>query len=61
VDEFAVYRGDTLLVIGTAVECAAFMGWKNPAQTLMYSSPSWHNRKVKNPNKAIVTIRIEED
>lgn len=37
---YAVYRGDEFVYVGTAEECAVFMGWKNKKVTTNYASPS---------------------
>lgn len=52
VKEFAVYKGDEFLFIGTAKECAAELGIKE-ASFRFYLTPSYQrrisNRNSKNP------------
>lgn len=60
--EYAVYRGEELLVIGTAKECADHMGWKSHRVTQYYASPSVKERR-KNPKyrEGVVVVKIDMD
>lgn len=60
VQEFAVYRGDEFLVVGTAEECNKFMGWKNPRQVYTMATPS-RRKRTKKPDEGIIAIRLEND
>lgn len=51
--EYAVYRGDDLIVMGTATECAEFLGVKKHT-IYWYASPSAENRVTK-------AIRLDDD
>lgn len=58
--EYAVYRGDAFLTLGTAIECAAFMGWKKPKHTQFFASPTYRKR-VKEDGNGLVVIKLEDD
>ena len=45
--QYAVYRGDEFVYVGTAEECAVFMGWKNKKVTTNYASPSVKKKLAK--------------
>ena len=51
--EYAVYKGDDLIVVGTATECAEFLGVKKHT-IYWYASPSAENRITR-------AIRLEND
>lgn len=57
--DFALYKGDTFLTLGSRKELAAYLGVTADTITF-YSSPSYKKR-VKEDGKAIVVIRIEDD
>lgn len=60
-DLYAVYRGDDMLVMGTAKECAEFMGWKGGAATTRYyTTPSVRSSQEKRRN-AIIVEWLEDD
>ena len=61
--EYAVYRSDELLVVGTARECADFMGWKNSKTTQYYTSPAYQRKvaKRKNARNYITVTKLEDD
>lgn len=46
--QYAIYRGDDFVYVGTAEECAVFMGWKNKKVTTNYAAPS---SKKKSSNR----------
>jgi hypothetical protein len=56
---YCVYQGETFITEGTAIECAAFMGWTSPKQTQFYASPSYMKRS-KSEDRVMV-FKIEED
>lgn len=60
--EYAVYRGDDLLFVGTADEIAKEFDVKRNT-ALFWSTPSYKKRveKREKHDKAIYSIRIEED
>lgn len=53
VKEYAIYRGDDLIVMGTATECAEFLGVKKHT-IYWYASPSAENRVTR-------AIRLDDD
>lgn len=60
--EYAVYRGDELLAIGTAEDCAKklkvtarYIGW------LVTPTAAKRLAQVKDPNKRLTGIRLEDD
>ena len=57
--EYAVYKGDELLVIGTLEECAEALKVK-PATILFYQS-GVYQRRGKNSNKRRIAIKLEDD
>lgn len=60
--EFAVYKGDDLLALGTAEECAAKLG-VTPRYIYWLTTPVNIRRieKSKNPEKCTVAIRLDDD
>jgi len=57
--EYAIYKGDDLLVIGTARECAKQLGVHE--ETIRWlSTPAARRRakRRKNPNKATIAITL---
>ena len=44
--EYAVYKGENILVMGTLAECAAELGVKEET-VLFYSMPTYHRRVEK--------------
>ena len=46
-NEYAVYKGDNLLAVGTAVEIAKLLGVK-PRTVRWWTTPTNRNRAVKN-------------
>jgi hypothetical protein len=62
VADYAVYRGDELLSIGTIKECSEHLGVKE--ETLrFYTSPVYKKRveKRNDADSAIIVFRIEDD
>ncbi len=57
--EYAVYKGDDLLVIGTRQECADKLGIK-PKTVSFYTTPT-HRKRIGNSDKSLIAIKIEED
>ena len=58
--EYAVYRGDDFLFVGTAAECANFMGWKNAKQTNWYASPTGLKRAENKKNgEGIFVVKVD--
>ena len=58
--EHAVYKGEEFITLGTAKECASFMGWSVPKQTQYFASPTYRKR-CKGTENTLVVIKIEED
>jgi len=58
--EYAVYRGEEFITLGTAIECAAFMGWKKAKNTQFFASPTYRNR-IKDDGNGLVVIKLEDD
>lgn len=58
--EYAVYKGDEFVTLGTAKHCAEFMGWSVPKQTQYFASPTYRKR-VKGDGNGLVVIKIEDE
>lgn len=58
-EEYAVYKGDELLCMGTAEECAAALK-VTPSTILFYQYPSYQKR-VKNAVNRRITIPLDGD
>ena len=60
-NEFAVYRGEELLVMGTAKECAEFLNIK-PKTVKYYSTPTWRKRYEgrKKPEKCLIAVKLDD-
>lgn len=58
--EYSVYKGDDLVCIGTAQECAKAIGVK-VSSIQWYATPSGkrHVEKCKRPEKCIVVERLD--
>lgn len=61
--EYAIYKGDEFLVIGTAAECADFMGWKREKTVSWYTHPAYERKvaKRKNARNYITVTKLEDD
>ena len=69
--EYAVYKGDKFLFLGTIKECAKFFNvkvrtvyfWASPANKKRVDTGIYPNciRKKKTKNNAKIAIRIQED
>lgn len=59
--EYAVYKGDELLVMGTAKECGEYLNI-SPKTIRFYSFPSYAKRieKRKNSDNAIISVLIDD-
>ncbi|MED3623244.1 hypothetical protein P4482_09190 [Neobacillus thermocopriae] len=60
--EYAIYRGDEFKYIGTAEECAEFLGCK--VETFkFYLTPTYQRRveKRKRPKNYIVVVRLDDE
>lgn len=57
--EFAVYKGESLLCIGTMKECAEQIGVL-PQTVRFYTTPAYRRRidKRKNPRNYIVAVNL---
>lgn len=58
-NEYAVYRGEEYLVAGTLEECASHLNVK-PETVYYYSTPTYQRRFV-NPDKRLISVKLEED
>lgn len=60
--EYAVYKGDSVVCIGTLNECAVYMGVL-PETVRFYTTPTYQKRvaKRKNPRNYITVIKLEDD
>lgn len=60
--EYAVYKGDELLAIGTKEECATQLGLK-PKTIVWMASPAAQRRLAQrgDPDNAMTAIVIEDD
>lgn len=58
--EYAIYKGDDLIIIGTKQECADELDVK-PDTINFYCTPTYHNRVKKRGSEATAVIgeRIE--
>ena len=57
--DYAVYRGDTFLFMGTSKECANYLG-VTVNTVYFYTTPRYRKRFESDSNRIIV-IRVEED
>jgi hypothetical protein len=58
--EYAVYKGDDLLAIGTAKECAEELGVR--AETIRFYSTPCHKRRIaKGKGGRRFAIRLEDE
>ncbi|MEH6848583.1 hypothetical protein [Bacillus pseudomycoides] len=60
--EYAVYKGESLICIGTIQECAQHMGVL-PQTVRFYTTPAYQRRlaKRKNPRNYLTVTVLEED
>ncbi|MFY0760213.1 hypothetical protein AB1K32_15185 [Metabacillus dongyingensis] len=59
--DLAVYKGDEFICLGTARECAEYMGIKVDS-VRFYLSPVYKRRiEARDAKNAIIVIKIEED
>nr|WP_249310053.1 hypothetical protein [Bacillus sp. FJAT-49736] len=60
-NEYAVYKGDSFICLGTMEQCAAYLGVKE-SSIKFYTSSAYKRRgaKRKDPNRLIV-FKIEDD
>ncbi|WP_144568615.1 hypothetical protein [Bacillus pseudomycoides] len=60
--EYAVYRGESLICIGTIKECAQHMGVL-PKTIHFYKTPAYQRRlsERKNPRNYLTVTELEED
>lgn len=60
--EYAVYKGEDFLVMGTLAECAEKLGVL-PATVYFYSTPTYQRRlaKRKMTGNARVTVPLDEE
>lgn len=60
--EFAVYKGDELISVGTAKECAEHMG-VTPKYIRWMTTPTGQKRLAsrKHPERCTYAVRLEDD
>lgn len=59
--QYVVYRGDTFIVTGTAVECVEFMGIKLESFRF-YMTPTYHRRVAERKNaRNYITVEKNEE
>jgi hypothetical protein len=60
--EYAVYKGDNFMYIGTSKECAEFLGVQTNT-IFFYASKAYKKRleKTKNPQDPVIVIKIEDE
>lgn len=60
--EYAIYRGDELLIIGTKSQCAESLKVK-PETISYYCTPTYHRRleRRKNIDNSLIGVKIEID
>jgi hypothetical protein len=60
--EYAVYKGEEFIYVGTAKECAERLGVK-PETIYSYASPRYQKvvSKAKNPQNYIIVIKLDEE
>lgn len=60
--EYAVYKGDNLIVVGTAKECAEEMGvTERYIEWLTMPTAKRRLSNRKNPHKCTTAVRIDDD
>lgn len=63
VSEYAVYRGDEFITLGTAKECAEQMNVK--VETIKFQASATYKRRLakrsNGGNNALVVIKIEDE
>lgn len=57
--EFVIYRGDEVVTVGTAAECAERMG-VSEATVRWYASPACKRRAAESGGARITAERVEE-
>ncbi|OUB60063.1 hypothetical protein [Bacillus thuringiensis] len=60
--EYVVYKGESLICIGTMMECAQHMGVL-PETIYFYTTQAYQRRlaKRKNPGNCLTVTELEED
>lgn len=59
--EYAVYKGEELLVMGTINQCASFLKVQ-PRTIKFYTTPAYHRRveKRKNPKNYMAVVALDD-
>jgi hypothetical protein len=62
VKEYAVYKGDSFICLGTLEECADYTGMK-PYTIWYYTTPSYQKKlnKRKNTSKSMIVIKLDDE
>lgn len=60
IHDYAVYKGDELVIIGTAKECAEYMGVKENT-IRVYASPRRRERAIKTGGTYAIKLEDDED
>ncbi len=60
--DYAIYKGDTFLFVGTREECAKYLG-VNKKTISFYSTPAYRKRieQRKKADNALITIKLESE
>lgn len=58
--QYALYRGDTFMEIGTRTQLAELLNVDAKTITF-YASPAYRKRFEKSPGNMLLVIRIEDD
>lgn len=60
--EYAIYRGDSLIFIGTIKECAEHMGVE-PKTVRFYTTPAYQRRveKRKNARNCLAVVCLDDE
>lgn len=57
--EYALYRGDEFITLGTREYLAEYLGVK-PETITFWATPT-HRKRIKNEDKCLIVIKIEDD
>lgn len=59
--DYAIYKGDKFLFLGTKKECADYLG-VNEKTIMFYQTPTYLKRREKSKeNNYLIVIKIEDD
>lgn len=58
-DQYAIYKGDTFLYMGTRKECASYLNVRENT-VYFYTTPTYMRRVKDEYSQRIIVIKIEE-